>query len=528
MTSRLLRFITGSVLALAVSAAYGANEAVDAVVRFDITGFDVAGNTLLAPAAVQAAVAPFAGKDRDFGHVQRALEALEAVYHARGYTMVQVELPEQELSHGVVHFKVVQTKIGRVSVTNNKFFDEANIRRSLPPLVEGHSPNLPAISAAIKLANDNPAKKLTMKLQSGELDDEVNAVLDVADERLWKATLNVDNTGTDSTGKTHVGVVLQHANLFGRDHVGSVQYTTTVEKPSQVSVYGAGYHIPLFERGDSIDLFGSYSNVDSGTVAAGTVNLAISGKGATYGARYNQALAKRGNFEPKLVYGIDYKLFKNYVLFAGQNFGKDVTVHPLSVNYLGLWTMAAGEANVSVTYLRNIPGGTRGSDADFTLARSGAPAAYHVLRFAGTISGSLKNDWQVRAIVNGQYTPDALIPGEQFGAGGASSVRGFNEREVSNDSGVAANVELYTPSLCPSKASWQCRLLAFYDGAYATRNKALAGEIGSSTIGSVGAGLRFAIGTSASVQADFGHVVKAGATGSADKNKVHIRVGLSY
>jgi hypothetical protein len=53
---------------------------------------------------------PFTGQGRDFGDVQRALEALEAVYHARGYSVVTVQLPEQELNGGVVRLNVIQTR----------------------------------------------------------------------------------------------------------------------------------------------------------------------------------------------------------------------------------------------------------------------------------------------------------------------------------------------------------------------------------------------------------------------------------
>ena len=92
----LLCQLTGSPLALA------ADELTPAVVRFDISRFDVVGNSLLPNDVIEAAVAPFTGKGRDFGDVQKALEALEAAYHQRGFNVVQVELPEQELNQGVV------------------------------------------------------------------------------------------------------------------------------------------------------------------------------------------------------------------------------------------------------------------------------------------------------------------------------------------------------------------------------------------------------------------------------------------
>ncbi|MES2130691.1 MAG: ShlB/FhaC/HecB family hemolysin secretion/activation protein [Pseudomonadota bacterium] len=528
MRLRLARLSTGTVLALALATAWAQQEPVpDAPIRFEISRFDVSGNTLLPAADVTAAVAPFAGKNRDFGDVQRALEALEAVYHARGYNVVTVELPEQELNGGVVRLVVVQTKIGRINVTGNKFFDEANIRRSLPTLVPGQTPNLNRISENLKMANENPAKKVTMKLASGEGNDEVDANLEVADEKPWKASLTLDNTGTGSTGKTHVSAALQYANLWGRDHVGSLQYTTTAQKPSQVSVYGAGYHIPFYELGDSLDLFANYSNVDSGSVTAGIFNLAVSGRGAVYGTRYNHTLDKHDKLDQRLIYGFDYKVFKNDVLLAATNFGNNVTVHPLSINYVANKTLEAGEGNLSVTAVHNVAGGSKGKQADFTLARIGAKADFNLLRFAGAYTRLFANQWQLRAIVNGQATSDALIPGEQFGAGGSSSVRGFSERELSGDSGLNANLELYSPGWC-GNSQWQCRALAFYDVATISRNHILAGELNSSTIGGIGVGLRLNYGNAMSLQMDVGHVVQAGATASAGKNRVHLRVGFAF
>lgn len=527
MTTSLTRLLAGSVLAAAVASAWSAETPDDGAIRFEISRFEVKGNTLLPQAQIDAVLAGFSGKQRDFGDVQRALETLEAAYHQRGFNVVTIELPEQELNGGVVVLRVVETRIGRVTVRNNRYFDEANIRRSLPALQEGRSPNLTAVSANLKQGNDNPAKQVTMKLQSGERDDEVDAVLEVKDESPWKLMANVDNTGTEATGKTHVGVILQNANLFGRDHLASLQYTTSAEEPGRVKVYGAGYHIPLYGSGDALDFYASYSNVDSGTIAAGAFNLAVSGKGAVYGARYTQALAKRGELESHLSYGIDVKAFKNSVQLAGTELGNNVTVHPLSVSYQATMPIKLGEMGGQLTLLHNVPGGSNGGQDAFTLVRTGAKANYTILRVGGSVTRALDNDWQLRAIVNGQYSNDALIPGEQFGAGGATSVRGFTEREISNDSGLSVNLEAYTPNLC-TRAGWNCRLLGFYDSAYIHRNQALPSELSSTSIASAGVGARFVLSTNVNLQLDYGHVTKAGATTRDGANRLHLRLGLAY
>jgi hemolysin activation/secretion protein len=528
MTTRLARMITCSVLAAAVSTAWAADTPAEATLRFDISHFDVSGNTLLPQADIHAALARFTGAQRDFGDVQQALEAIEALYHAQGYKLVKVELPEQELKAGVIKLKVVQTRIGRVNVRGNKFFDEANIRRSLPTLRSGESPNLDRVSESLKMANESPAKKVSMKLQSAENGDDVDANLDVTDEKAWKAMLNLDNAGNETSGKTHAGVVLQHANLWGLDHLASVQYTTTVEEPDKVSVYGLGYHIPLYALGDSIDLYASYSNVDSGVVSAGAFKLNVSGKGAVYGARYNQRLARRAGFDQQLVYGVDIKAYKNNVLFGGLDFGNDVTVRPLSLTWQAELPLADAQANLSFGVVQNIAGGSRGSSADFTLARANARASYRLLRFAGAYTRMLASQWQLRTLLNGQLSSDALVPGEQFGAGGAMSVRGFEERVLSADSGMVANLELYSPGLCGANGNWSCRALAFIDMAHGSRNKILPGELKSTSISSVGLGMRVAMGSSVNMQVDWGHVVKSGALSVSDKNKIHVRLGFAY
>lgn len=529
MRLRLVRLIAASALAAGAAAAAepAATPTSDAAaLRFDIARYEVSGNTLLSAAEIEAAVRPYTGSGRNFGDVQQALEALEALYRARGYQVVTVQLPEQELNGGVVRLNVVQSRIGRILVTGNKVVDDANVRASMPTLRAGQTPDLNAVSANLRMANENPARKISLKLQNGEAEDEVDARLEVSDQKPWKAMLNLDNSGNEQTGKTQASVVLQHANLWGRDHVGSFQYTTTAEEPSKVSVYGLGYHIPLYLLGDSVDLFASYSDVDSGSVTAGLFNLAVSGRGSVLGARYNHTLARHGELDARLVYGLDIKAYKNSVLFSGENFGNDVTVHPLSVGYTASRPLGGGEASVALALVRNLPGGSRGKSDDFARARSGAKAGYTLLRVSGAFARPLGGDWQGRMQFSGQFSGDALVPGEQFGAGGGASVRGLDERAISSDSGAFVNGELYTPNFCGS-GQWQCRAVGFVDAARGTRNKALPGEIDSIHVASAGAGLRVNFGNSMNLQLDYGHVVRDGGLGG-DRNKLHVRVGLAY
>ena len=517
-------------LSTAAFSAQAADAQGSAGPRFAIARFAVEGNSLLPAAEVEGLLAGFAGAERSFGDVRGAVQALQQAYRQRGYNGVLVQLPEQELAQGVVRVEVIEPRIGQVRVQGNQAFSTANIRASLPGLREGTLPNIRDISASLKVANTNPAKQVTLALQGAEQPDAVDAVISVTEGKPWRIGLSADNTGSAETGRTRLGMLYQHANVWDLDHVMTLQYTTSAEKPSKVSVLGVGYHVPLYALGDSMDFFASHSNVDSGTLTAGVLDLQVSGKGTVLGGRYNHTLPLWGDLASTLIYGVDWRAYKNDIDLGGFQMGDDVTVRPLSLTYFGQLSLPSAQMSLQLTGLQNIPGGANGQDADFSRQRAGASASYRVLRYGVGYNRQMQGDWQVRLQFNGQASRAALVPGEQFGAGGAGSVRGFQEREVAGDQGQFAGAEIQSPNWCPASAAMpvQCRALAFVDAARVSRNKALPGEALRMSIASAGLGLRFALDRRASLQVDYGRVLDGGSVRAAGDSRVHIALSLSY
>src|SRR6185437_14419173 len=120
------------------------------------------------------------------------------------------------------------------------------------------------------------------------------------DTKTWSVGGVLDNSGYESSGRTHVTAQYQNFNLGGLDHIFSAQYTTRTEDPSKLHVYGAGYHIPLYRIADSLDFYGSYSTINSGTVSAGLLDLQVSGAGTVYGAHFNHNFPRLGHFDSQL------------------------------------------------------------------------------------------------------------------------------------------------------------------------------------------------------------------------------------
>jgi hemolysin activation/secretion protein len=383
----------------------------------------------------------------------------------------------------------------------------------------------------IRVANENPAKKAQLLLKNNEDYKSLNALVKVVDEKPWKAGVSLDDTGNGQTGSLRMGFSLQHANLFNLDHLATFQYTISPEKVDKVSIYSLGYRIPLYNWGDSLDLYGGYSDVDSGSVQSGVLSLNVNGKGTFAGFRYNQNLTRIGSYEHRILYGFDYRCFENNVDFAGKSLGTTTEAMPVSIGYSGSYAFGRGsEASGWLSVSQNIPGGDKGESGDYRLARSAAFAEATILRAGGTANYVTPIDILGRFTVSGQYTWMPLIPGEQFGMGGQGSLRGFGERELADDSGLAGSLEIYSPNImkyCKMPKS-QLRALAFYDAGYLERNKPQPGEISYRNAASTGVGLRLAIDKYLSASTDYAIVVGPEGKHTAGSARWHFKVNFTY
>jgi hemolysin activation/secretion protein len=502
--------------------------------QFPIKRFAVEGATLMAPERIDEALAPFTGAERSLADVQRARAALEAAYARLGYGATQVAVPEQEIANGVVRLRVIEGRVSAVNTEGNRYFDDANIRRSLPALVEGAPVNTARLARELRLANESPVKQTTVVLKGGAEEGDVAAQVRVEDQRPWRFSLGLDNTGTPDTGEYRVGIGFQHANLFDRDHVLTLQYVTSPGKEDEpdrlalppndnVLIAGAGYHIPLYSLGDSIDLVAGYANVDSGVVQS---LFAVSGSGWFYAGRYNFGLPAAGALDQKLTLGFDWRIYNNDVTPVGAtgSLTPDYTLRPLSLAYAGAYRAGSQELAFAVAGVQNIPGGNDGTQATFDAVRPGAPASYTLARATLSYLYALPRGLQARARLAGQYTRDELLPAEQFGIGGMDSVRGFFERQFAADRGYSGSVELYSPDfgadLLPP-GPWRARVLAFYDFGRVYRINPEAFEPEVIGISSVGPGIRIAYGTHLSLRFDYGFQIQRGSPPSSDTSRAN-------
>lgn len=515
---------------------------------FLVKTIEIQGNTLLSAKKLHPYVAHLGGSEQTLREIEKAAEAIQQAYREAGYGGVVAFIPAQDIADGKIIIQVLEGKIAEILINNNKRLSKENILESLPHLRPQQTPVVKDIDRNIQLANENPAKELKVVLTAGKQQGDINADITVKEERPLRLLFGTDTAGTPGTGDFRMNFGIQHANLWKRDHIGTFQFQTSPSHPDQVQVYSVGYRLPLYKQSSALDLFYAHSNIDSVSTATpvSVGPLGFTGKGDVAGFRAHHYLSRLGEYDHRVNFGWDWRHFNNNCSIAGlgsagcgESLSADVTITPVSLGYTGQRMGPILSWGFNTTISGN-PGGS--SDSAFNRARPGAEKNYFVWRFFGFSSLNLPAGFGLATRVSAQYSPHALVPGEQFGIGGGGSamggfisVRGYREREVVGDFGTFFNIEGLGPNIAQylnheKLRNVSLRPLIFFDFGWAGNHKdkpCLTNETSCSLAG-IGGGIRLAIGKSFTSRLDVGHALMDGNRKSAGTNRIHLSVNFAY
>jgi hemolysin activation/secretion protein len=530
LRTALLKLACGALVGIAAPVpAQTAPSTPESRVRVDT--FVVTGNTLLPQAAIDAALARFKG-ERTLAELQQAALAVQALYRDAGYGSVVAYVPPQTGAPGSATIAVLEGRVSRVVISGNSRFSDANIRRAVPQLREGETPQVRRIAAQIQLANENPARQIALALEPGAQPGDVEARVTVTEMPTSRWSFALDNSGNENTGRLRASIGFQNSALWDRDHQFSLQVLVAPDELRAVGVVSAGYRIPLYGAGLTLDLLAAHSDVKGGTAATPAGPLQFSGKGDVLGLKLGRRLERRGDIDQQLSVGLDRRVYRNDCSILGLPpgacgaAGASVAVHPLSLDYQ--W-QSVGKVpfGFNLGYSHNLDlGGSHASPADYDAIRPGAVVSYNVVRFGAFGSLPLPRAWLLQGRIGGQWTGDALVPGEQFGIAGALAVRGYEEREIAGDRGALASIELLTPNLLGAKDRPQAalRLLGFVDAGQAANHldTPCRASQSSCSLASVGFGARLGYG-GLQLKADVAHALKDGIRTLKGDNRIHFQ-----
>ncbi len=475
---------------------------------FEIRTFEVEGNTLMKQEVLDRCLAPFTGPARTATDVEKARDALEKLYQESGYPAVTVNIPEQIVRGGVVKLQVVESRIGRVRVTGNRYFTEEKILRDLECFSPGTILYLPQVQKEVGLLNRNQDFKVDPAMAPGREPGTIDVELKVTDSLPFHGSLELNNRATHDTTPLRLSGMLRYDNLWQREHSVSLQYQMSPQDRNEVEVVGASYALPApWNREHQMAVYGIWS--DSNTFVSGQ-GFHVAGKGNIWGGRYVIPLPPYRLYAHNITVGLDYKHFDDSIGFLDPTSGQDthtpLTYMPLSFSYSGyLQDEWGGSTQFSGGLNMNFRGIVSDSE-EFALKRYRATPNY-VYATAG-IQRTQKLPWGMGLFVkvDGQLTDQPLISNEQYAAGGMESVRGYKESEALGDLALHLTTELVFPDPFERfgiAKRLQMTPFIFYDWAALTAKDPLPGQEGRIDLQGTGIGIRGSVTKNVEYEVDW-------------------------
>lgn len=463
---------------------------------FDILEYDVEGNSVLSTRDIERAVTPFLGPQRHFTDIEAARHALELAYQKAGFQTVFVDIPEQRIVGGVIRLHVLEGKIGQRQVSGARYYEPDQIRAATPELAPGSVPDFNQMQRELTELNKGPDRTVAPILTPGRTPGTVDVNLSVKDQLPLHGDIEDDNHASPFTRPDRLNASLHYDNLWQMQHSLALNYQVAPQDPAETNVLYATYLWRFRDSDDVLSMYAIRSNSDVAVVGSST----ILGNSKIAGARYIVSLGSSiggvgsVSYLHSFTFGLDRKDFAQTDISAQ---AADITVlppityYPVSLNYSGTLVDDGGSEQLSFGFLTAPRGIFGNTDEKFQSRRVLGGASFVTWKLDTSADRNLSKHWGAFAHLTGQWTDEPLIPNEQFVTGGADTVRGYRESEISGDRGFQGTLEArYFPLGHPGLDGKRSLYVeAFLDGAQVHLVDPAGPQISMTSIASTGVGL---------------------------------------
>ncbi len=465
--------------------------------------------TVPAEPAFRSLVTPYLGQSLTRGKLATLITDIIVYYRHHDRPVVDVIVPEQDITHGSLQLVLLEGKVGQVTVTGNRWFSSSEIADGVH-VQPGGSISARSLQANLDTLNQNPFRTTEVVYTPGKKLGDTDLVLQTQDRFPVRVYAGYEDSGDQQTGFDRYLAGFNYGDLFHLGQQVNYQYTTSGNGDT-LRAHAGSYIIPL-PWSHTLTFFGSY--VDT----KGNVPPLIGLKGRSYqiSGRYSIPLPSLReaslDFKESIAAGFDYKYNKNSLEFGNAPAaGTLYDVEQFVLNYNGTETDPYGQTSINEQlYISPGDWGGHNNDDAFDGAHTGATSDYVYNTLILERLTKLPADWSLVLRGTLQTSNANLAPSEQLGFGGYDSVRGYDEREVNSDDGYIFTTEVRSPSV--SLGDWfhcaefkdQLQLLAFWDYGSGSNHAPLPGEPSEIPLSSVGFGVRYAINTYLSVRYDYG------------------------
>ena len=370
-----------------------------------------------------------------------------------------------------------------VEVIGNKAMTREEVLALVPEL-KRTIVRIHRLSQQLQLVNDAGGLKLGARFApDGEC---YRVTVTVEEKKSDHVLVSVGNTGNAYTGDWRLSTSYINTNASHHADTVGAAVVTSPGHWDDVKQAALSYKMLFPKEMGSLVFTASWSDVDLGSVySIPGLDYTAGGRGVSVGLHGQKYISYTSRNKDFWDFGIDHKHYdnENRMSFVGVplafDYNYDVTM--LSAGYIHndrsdhhSFTYELGAATNIQGDKEKFDQATYGSDKNFLIWKGGASYQYRT-----------KSDWIFGLRLRGQYTNHNVVSSEQIGAGGLYTVRGFNERAISADTGLIGSFEIFTPEVFKNS-----RFCIFTD--YGTlHNNNDNQPFRSETLGSAGIGYRY-------------------------------------
>lgn len=392
----------------------------------------VSPSQILTKEEVNNIVQPLIGRNVNINEVKGVVEKINRMYAERGFITARAFLPEQTVQNGVIRIELVESKVGNVTVEQNRWTKDNYIKARMPQQ-EGELFDIVELERDIMDFNRyNEGVNLTANLKAGVKEGTTDIELKAHERFPFHVTAMMDNAGRYQTGNIRGGAMITADSLFGyRDKLSVGSYFSG----GSASPF-ADYNVPINRKDGRLGFMYSstFANIKYGPYSP----LDIKSRAYTYSLYYTQPLVRKPGFELKSYASLNYKRAGSYMGILNR-FGVDDEISMDNVTSIDAALNLRKDTKYGIWYLNQgvgyaIPLFDRSSN--YFKIFGGAVRLHD---FSHGVIGQLRGNYQI--IPNNKYIPYI----DQFQAGGLATVRGYQEGAMIGKNGFFTSAELMFP-----------------------------------------------------------------------------------
>jgi hemolysin activation/secretion protein len=480
-----------------------------------------------------ALVSPYIGQPVTRGGLNKLVQSIIVYYRDHDHPVVDVAVPAQDITNGVLQVVVLEGRVGKVTVAGNRWFSSSQISDGVY-LQPGDEIDSGRLQSNLDFLNQNPFRTTSVIYRPGEKMGQTDVTLQTHDRFPARVFAGYEDSGDVETGIDRYFAGFNYGDLFGLSQQINYQYTTSANFDS-LRAHSGSYVIPLPWQ-HTLTFFGSYVDTKGNVPGFSGLN----GRSYQISGRYNIPLPtfsmSRFTYKESIGAGFDYKYNKDSLEFGNAPAANTLyDIDQFVLTYNGAETDPWGSLTIDENlYVSPGSWGGNNNDMQFNNAHTGATSDYVYNTLVLERLTRLPDDWSLILRGTLQSSNANLAPSEQLGLGGYDTVRGYDEREVNTDDGFIFTTEVRTPTISFGQLGGcalfkdQLQFLAFWDYGDGSNHSPLPGETNEIPLSSVGVGLRYTINTYLSLRYDYAFQLLRTGFDNDHGSRSDIGVVLSY